>query len=53
MNAIFNSLNKDDQETAQDAAQDEKSDRNPLAAKLIRELKKKYLQVLETISQVY
>ena len=53
MNAIFNSLNKDDQETAQDAVQDKKSNRNPLTAKLIRELKKKYLQVLETTSQAY
>ena len=43
MNAIFNSLNEDDQETAQDAAQDKKSNSNLLAAKLIRELKKKYL----------
>ena len=48
MNAIFNSLNKDDQETAQDATQDKKSNENPLAAKLIRELKKKYLRVLKT-----
>ena len=50
MNTIFNSLNEDDQETAQDATQDKKSDENLLAAELIRELEKKYLQVLETTS---